>query len=414
MKYKNICNFLMKYQDEKLNRFSSICDILQQFYEKKEKMKLRGFNDFNYIDLLKGYYDENTHSKIIAEFLNPEGSHYQGSIFLDKFLDIIGKQNSNKNWKVQTEFFVENCIGNGQGRIDIFLYNDSNEFIIVENKIFAGDQQSQIKKYVECIKKGDSSKKILVIYLTLDGKKPSEWSLDGYTIENENLLENGNFVADIKLLSYKTDILEWLSRCISDIENISNLKEALKQYKKAVESVTDMEENIMNLKDFLSKDENKEILIDLIENFDEFYMFLKRSNGLCKKNIEQEQLEVIIEQIKYQIRKNIANKIKEFLKKEKYNVIEGHEPFGTFAKMSYLLFTKTNLKYGYILFFANQNIYNLKLGRINCEQIDTKDIVNIKEKCLEYYCYELIVKQKCFDINHIDSFNDNKMYILII
>lgn len=36
---------------------------------------------------------ENTHSKILADLLNPKGAHNQGSIFLEEFLSLYGAQN---------------------------------------------------------------------------------------------------------------------------------------------------------------------------------------------------------------------------------------------------------------------------------------------------------------------------------
>ncbi len=412
MDYQNVCDLLKNYENEKRNRFDRICHKLKDFHIKKEQMKLRGFNDFNYIDLLKGYYDENTHSKIIAEFLNPQGSHYQGDLFLTKFFEVIEENHPNSNWQAYTEYFVENCTDKGQGRIDIFL-DGGEKLVIIENKIGAGDQKSQIRKYVECIrkeKKIEDPNKILVLYLTLDGNKPSDWSLDGFRVVKDKLLdENGREVARIKYISYQKEVLEWIEKCMQEIENISNLREAFKQYQKAVELVTKKEENIMNLKEYLLRKENREILADLIENFEEFAKEI--DDDKCREIVERESLKQILEEVKYSIRENVAKKIKDQLYNEGFEIVDGHELFGTFAKMAYLIFTRKDLINGYILYFENQNIYNLKLGKINCNDIDKKDIQKMKERCKENGCWQTIKNDKCFyDIKHIDGFNSKEFY----
>ncbi len=320
MNYQNICNALTGYEEEKQERFAHIGHKLKDFHIKKEQMKLRGFNDFNYIDLLKDYYDENTHSKIITEFLNPQGSHYQGDLFLTKFFEVLGKSHPKSNWQVYTEYFVENCTDKGQGRIDIFL-DGGEKFVIIENKVGAGDQKSQIRKYVECIRKKktiEEPNKILVLYLTLDGNEPSDWSLDGFRIVKDKLVdENGKEVARIKYISYQKEILEWIEKCMQEIENISNLREAFKQYQKAVEVVTKKEENIMNLKEYLLKDENKKALIDLIENFDEFANYIREHDDECYQIFQKENVDQVVndrkESVKYELRKKVVLAIAEKL-----------------------------------------------------------------------------------------------------
>ena len=54
--------------------------------------------------------------------------------------------------------------------IDLYL-TDGNNHIIIENKIWAGDQHKQIKRYIETIKKEnkdiDLTENLVVIYLSL-------------------------------------------------------------------------------------------------------------------------------------------------------------------------------------------------------------------------------------------------------
>ena len=305
-----ICQFLKNYKNEKEKRFCEICNELKKFKNKKDEMRLRGFNNFNYIELLKGFDDENTHSKIIAEFLNPNGSHFQGSIFIENFFEVLNLKYNLQNWNVITEKFMSNYVDKGQGRIDVFL-TDGKRYIILENKIKANDQPSQIYKYVEGLYKEIQIKdrnKILVLYLTKNGIKPSKESLNDYKIKNDYLELNNQQKAKIKCISYE-DILKWMKKNLSTVENISNLRESIKQYIKIIKKLLQKEKNIMNLKEYLLKDKNKDILITLIENKEEFDNFIK-NNEECKKIIKKEELYKIINEIIDKINDDLLKKIK--------------------------------------------------------------------------------------------------------
>ena len=376
-------------------------------------MRLRGFNDFNYINLLKGFYDENTHSRIIAEFLNPRGTHYQGSIFLEKFFEQFGLNYDHEplKWEVYTESPVEDCIEKGRGRIDILLKND-NKYIVIENKIGAGDQEAQIYKYIKCLDKNSSEDDILVIYLTKYDHDPSSYSLDNCIIVNDDTIlekNTGKRLAKYRRVHYN-DILRWMESNLSEVENISNLREAIKQYIKALKHILDKEEDAMNLKDYLLRDENKDQLIHLIENYEEFKEY-SQEDEKCKIIVESEKLDNTIYEIKKFIRSECSKKIKEYLQESNYSVINGHEAFGNYAKMSYLLFTKDDLQNGYILFFENQDIKNLKLGTINCNDCDSNDIAYIRKSCEKNYCWDTIKTKKCFKLTHISSFDSLDFYI---
>ncbi len=301
-------------------------------------------------------------------------------------------------------------MGKGQGRIDIFLDN-SGKYIIIENKIDAGDQFSQIYKYVNCIYEEQNKEvkpnDIMVLYLTKYGNSPSNDSLDNFEITDGYLTERGIQKAAIKCIGYD-DILKWVEKNLLDIKNISNLRESIIQYIKAVKVILNKEENIMNLKDYLLMEENRDALIDLFENYDEF---IKNIDESCKNLIMKENLGQVIVDIKYTIRMHYAKAIKEYLSKSNYLIYDGHKPFGAFAKMSYLLLTKEDLRFGYILFFENQDIKNLRLGKIYCKDCDSKDLPCIKKKCSKTYCWDVIKDQKCFEEVSIDSFDNLDFYI---
>ncbi len=119
--------------------------ILRQAYEIKKRYdeitKHSGEN-FNIFSVLGVGEKELSHSKIIAELLNPKGAHGQGDIFLKLFLESIEITDFNiVNAKVRTEVSYYN------GRLDIIIENGKQQTIFIENKIWATDQPKQLSRY---------------------------------------------------------------------------------------------------------------------------------------------------------------------------------------------------------------------------------------------------------------------------
>jgi hypothetical protein len=87
---------------------------------------------FNMFEVCGVNHYEVTHSAIVAELLNPQGSHGQGELFVEAFIKSINLQDFNFELvgvNVITEMVAPN------GRIDIVISNSNNQAIIIENKI---------------------------------------------------------------------------------------------------------------------------------------------------------------------------------------------------------------------------------------------------------------------------------------
>ena len=128
--------------------------------------KITGDN-FNIFRILKIQANEvKTHSALIAELLNPKGTHGCDDTFLKLFLDLQRKQHKKhsaflkrfeKFETTKSSASVEKHIGfksNDEtegGRIDILVTDHFNNAIIIENKIYAGDSNlssgGQIQRY---------------------------------------------------------------------------------------------------------------------------------------------------------------------------------------------------------------------------------------------------------------------------
>lgn len=183
-------------------------DIFSDYLAPTNPKSDDNFNIFNVLDL---EYDEvRLHSRILKYFIEND----QGKSFLKVLNETIFEKNfpkkkawleqgmSSENIEVSIEKSINSLEGDlTGGRIDLLLkFNDL--FIIIENKIFANDQENQLIKYHDYLK---NKEKFLLLYLTPDGRAPDPKSNESE--ENNKLLKCNE---DFHLISYKDHILKWL------------------------------------------------------------------------------------------------------------------------------------------------------------------------------------------------------------
>lgn len=220
--------------------FAEFEKVYKEYENKVKERRARGIHDYNVFDVLET--KEVKHSKFIASLLDPKGLHYQGDLFLREFINACGISDfglDTSNAQVYREY--EN--------IDIYI-TDGNKHIIIENKIlYADDQDKQIYRYIETIKKENSlldNDGILVLYLTPnDGKTPSQKSLNGFKIK-DGFLEKGNDKIPYKHIICN-DILKWLNEVKIEIINLTDLNVIITQYEKAVKNLINGEKMENNL-----------------------------------------------------------------------------------------------------------------------------------------------------------------------
>ena len=220
--------------------------ILKEKLEYVEKEVGGRFNIFSILGMER--LECQTHSAFIFELLNPRGSHGQKDIYLKDFVNhtLDLKDFDFQNIKVEREWSIGEW-----GRIDLVIENKES-LIIIENKIDAGDQPEQLKRYWEFAKR--SKKKFEIYYLTLEGREPSEESLGYSEIE-------------VNCLSYQDDILNWLKRIIGVGKTpiLPSVRETILQYIKLIEKLTGQVGNNMNteLKELLLQNNNLELMHQL-------------------------------------------------------------------------------------------------------------------------------------------------------
>lgn len=234
--------------------------------EKLRKEKLARGDAFNLFSELRMTTDEvRLHSLFLSMLLNPFASHGQGDRFLKPFIEIIEKKRNSELSPLiidtsTVKVWVEKDIGpvdnEHGGRIDICIEDKNEYYIIIENKIYAGDQPKQMKRYwnyaQEMCNKKDNYR---LIYLTLDGHEPSKDSTCG--------LESKDYIC----ISYKDDIVTWLNKCVEISVRQPLLRETLIQYIDTLKQLTysDME-NSSDILSYMSKSENLDATFFIANN----------------------------------------------------------------------------------------------------------------------------------------------------
>ena len=179
---------LQHYRDAKqhLDRFLSTDFNVFKWITPKEKIEPKERHRYEIIL-----------SKIIADLLNPSGSHGQNRRFLDAFLEIIKRPDlkDKKRPKVDREAPTDRSSENPRGKIDI-LVEFENFGLGIENKLDADEQKKQLQGYYEHLKEKYGDQGFCLVFITPDGREPKS-------------IEPSKPVC----VSYNPDMLNWIKKC---------------------------------------------------------------------------------------------------------------------------------------------------------------------------------------------------------
>lgn len=207
---------------------ASICALGQAQQEERNR---KGEN-YNLFSILSIEHYELKHSALIANLLDPKGSHGCGDAFLRAFFEIALKGTaypfeSSTPPHSYTEYYTGPIAGDTGGRIDI-LAKSSHYGLIIENKIYAGDQDKQLTRYDNYGRETFGADGYLLVYLTLYGCDASKESTATKSAEEVGYLR----------LSYAEDILRWLEQCVRLADNKPLVRESLNQYIRTIKQLT--------------------------------------------------------------------------------------------------------------------------------------------------------------------------------
>lgn len=185
---------------------------------------------FNLFRIFGVDHYENTHSAILAELLNPNGTHGLKHKFIESFIETLNIEElindfDYENCTVKTEFDIIN------GRIDILIRDIHNKALIIENKIYAQDQWEQLKRYNRFALNEFGDNNYVILYLTLSGNEASAQSS-----------KNVNYIQ----ISYSFDIIDWLNKCVEIAARYPIVRESIIQYINHLKILTNQDMNTKN------------------------------------------------------------------------------------------------------------------------------------------------------------------------
>ena len=230
--------------------------------------------NYNLFSILRIEGSELKHSALIANLLDPKGSHGCDDAFLRAFFEIALKgtaypfENSTP-LDSRTEHYTGPIAGDTGGRIDI-LVESSRYGLIIENKIYAGDQDKQLTRYDNYGKETFGADKYLLAYLTLYGYDASKESTATKSAEEVGYLR----------LSYAEDILRWLEQCVRLADNKPLVRESLNQYIRTIKQLTYQDMN----------QENIEKIIDLAVDHPEVVATLSSKRDAIAQRIRKKYI----------------------------------------------------------------------------------------------------------------------------
>lgn len=218
--------------------------------------------------------------------------------------------------------------------------------ICIENKIFAGDQEHQVLRYVEFLRGRPLNRdgvEFPVLYLTPDGHSPS----DDSTQTDKMQCKCGE---DYVCISYRDVIVPWLDKCINEMKDKPHLQEHLATYRDII------------TKKVLGMDRNKDI-INIIESAKENIKAAREISGqldeikidavttfwrTIKKNLEEDGLRPEFCHFDANMKLMTVRDIEVLVRKYVYRPNEDNRYFGISVKLQ---------NDGHFCLLVEENIY---------------------------------------------------------
>ena len=250
--------------NDDLKAMTDLFEKLSIYHLAQQEMEKAQVNGFNIFTILRKPGEEVAlHSRFLAELLSPKGSHGKGDVFQKLFIEqvinnAIGTEED--DWQrspISTDSNFSCYYENSEdvdGRIDLVLRRNDCA-VVIENKIYASDQERQLKRYFDAAKTwvGDEAK-VYVVYLNLYGEDVSDWGRGG--LANK----------DYGIITYETDIKNWLELCAKEAFDVPHLRETIVQYKRLVERLTGQTlsaEHKMDIKKLLEQGNNFKLAVEV-------------------------------------------------------------------------------------------------------------------------------------------------------
>ena len=252
--------------------------------------KLNEFNPFRVLNIESG---EIKHSNVLAWLLDPSGNRKLGSRILKKFLMGVINRTGNDDFnimEVENYSYSDINVLRERNNIDILIESQKNNFVVViENKIYSEEHDNQLKRYKQIVKEKFPNKKILLVYLTLEGESPSEDSYATFSYEDvydliKNTLELEKINMNTQVVNFINHYLRILEVILMADEKIVELcKNIYKKHKRAIELINDNISGSFELS--IDEFKNKNKIVELKKGKSIFWFLPKNIEPYLPKKV---------------------------------------------------------------------------------------------------------------------------------
>lgn len=197
-------------------RHGGLLGEAERLYKRHQSSRPRPFNVFA---VLRSASDEvNLHSRFLHALLDLVDPLSGKRENLEKFVREVAQA---------ADFGVAGArVQRESNHIDLLISN-GQEAIVIENKIWAGDQEEQLQRYRDAlVRQGYDAASIRMMYLTPFGHEPSEQSVGEIPAE------------EIRPVSYREDLRDWLVGCQRRAYDDPGLRESIAQYRRLIRAMT--------------------------------------------------------------------------------------------------------------------------------------------------------------------------------
>ena len=234
-----------------------------------DKLRFKGFDystvcvEYNPMETFVEYVStkEIVHSRIIAELLNPNGSHHLGSRFLESFLAYFYPKYEDFDMK-NVQITTERYIPSNRRKIDIFIeWGNKSDAIIIENKLNEAQYQpNQLEDYYNSIKNEGYAQ----VYLICIHKNRKQTTSDIQPVDKilypmdidkcfENVLDNSkasqcimSYLTLLKNIHKNNIIMENAKRLLElDRNTLMEVSQLAKAYNNILRTKKEIIENIL-------------------------------------------------------------------------------------------------------------------------------------------------------------------------
>lgn len=152
-----------KISEVAVHEMKSISNIEDELAELDRAISSIGETEeppYTLLEILNRSHRERAWHKVLEYFLDPQNPHGFGSEILERFLEVVERQDPEFSYSVDSldEVEVESEVDTSEGRVDMVLTSSESWYVCVELKVHSSEGSSQTQRYVEADRFGKLSK----------------------------------------------------------------------------------------------------------------------------------------------------------------------------------------------------------------------------------------------------------------